>query len=107
MSFNPEYSNHPPTPEEISLLSGLTLLEFGSPRCSFCQAVEPMVEEVMNSYKKIPHLKIYDGKGKKLGRSFKVKLWPTLIALKHGQEISRLIRPNNTDEVRVFFDSFK
>jgi thioredoxin 1 len=28
-----------------------------------------------------------------LGRSFRVKLWPTLIFLNRGREVARLVRP--------------
>ena len=41
----------------------------------------------------MPLLKVEDGRGKPLGRSFKVKLWPTLIFLKDGVEVERLVRP--------------
>jgi thioredoxin 1 len=41
----------------------------------------------------VRHLKIEDGPGRRLGRSFRVKLWPTLIVFKDGQELARLVRP--------------
>ena len=39
------------------------------------------------------HLKIADGPGQPLGRSFSVKLWPTPIFQKDGKALSRLVRP--------------
>ena len=39
------------------------------------------------------HIKVEDGPGQRLGRSFGVKLWPTLVFLKDGREIERLVRP--------------
>ena len=39
-------------------------------------------------------------RGKPLGRSFQVKLWPTLIFLKDGKEVARAVRPEHADDVR-------
>ncbi|SET28005.1 thioredoxin 1 [Nitrosospira multiformis] len=46
------------------------------------------------------HIRIEDGKGRRLGRSFGVKLWPTLIFLKDGKEMARLVRPENSDLIQ-------
>lgn len=43
--------------------------------------------------------KIEDGSGRRLGRSFGVKLWPTLVFLKDGAEVARLVRPQSAAEV--------
>jgi thioredoxin 1 len=37
---------------------------------------------------------IEDSKGKPLGRSFAVKLWPTLVFLRDGQMVRQLVRPS-------------
>jgi thioredoxin 1 len=34
-----------------------------------------------------------------LGRSFKVKLWPTLVFLVNGQEVSRVVRPTDSNVI--------
>ena len=39
--------------------------------------------------------------GRRLGRSYKVKLWPTLIFLKDGVEAARLVRPGDPREIEV------
>ena len=49
------------------------------------------------------HIKVEDGKGKALGRSFRVKLWPTLIYLENGVEKGRAVRPNSTTEIEAIF----
>ncbi len=46
------------------------------------------------------HLKIEDGSGRRLGRSFHIKLWPTLVFLRDGQEVARLVRPTESDPIR-------
>jgi len=100
--FNPEYAEQEPTFEQVSSLPGKTIIEFGAPWCGHCQAANPAIEQVLNEYSELSHIKIYDGKGKPLGRAFKVKLWPTLILLHDGQEVARLVRPLAADEVRKF-----
>ena len=45
------------------------------------------------------HIKVEDGPGRKLGRSFKVKLWPTVVVLKDGQEVARVVRPVDSSEL--------
>lgn len=98
--FNPEYAEEAPTLEQISGLVGDAILEFGAPWCGHCQAAESAVQEVLSEHSELLHIKVYDGKGKRLGRAFRVKLWPTLILLCDGQEVTRLVRPVRTDEVR-------
>lgn len=81
-------------------MSGNTVLEFGAPWCGHCQAANPAIKEAVTEHSKLRHIKIYDGKGKRLGRAFKVKLWPTLILLHDGNEVGRLLRPLRSDDVR-------
>lgn len=100
MGFNPDYSEDAPTIEQVSYLQGDVILEFGTPWCGHCRAASPIIQSVFTEHIKLSHLKLYDGKGKPLGRAFKVKLWPTLILLQHGKEVGRLVRPVSADEVR-------
>ena len=108
--FNPPYTENAPTLEQVKALTGNTILEFGAPWCGHCQAAEPAIEEVLNESTelnqiKIHHIKLYDGKGKPLGRAYKVKLWPTLILLQNGVEIARLVRPTSANEIRQLVTS--
>ena len=91
--FNPTYQEETPTLEEVNGWVGDTLLEFGTPWCGYCQAAQPAVQEVLADCAEISHIKVYDGKGKRLGRSFRVKLWPTFILLHNGKEVARVVRP--------------
>ncbi len=100
LGYNPDYSEDAPTLEQITGLIGITILEFGAPWCGHCLAAEPAVKAVLASHLGVQHIKIFDGKGKVLGRKFRVKLWPTLILLKDGIEIGRLIRPTQTNEIQ-------
>lgn len=102
--YNPEYSEQAPDISELKALEGWTLLEFGAPWCQHCIAASEAVEQAFRSYKSLAHIKIYDGKGKRLGRLFQVKLWPTLVLLREGKEVSRLVRPTKVSEVERLLD---
>jgi thioredoxin 1 len=82
-----------PTRAEIDRLSGLVLLEFGASWCGYCQALEPHVTALLERYPSVRRIWVEDGKGKPLGRSFGVKLWPTLVFLKDGAVVEQLVRP--------------
>lgn len=99
---NSDYAEEAFTFEQTGELSGDVVLEFGAPWCGHCQAVSSAIKEAVTEHSGIRHIKIYDGKGKPLGRAFKVKLWPTLILLHNGNEVARLVRPLNTEQVREF-----
>tara|TARA_R110002012_G_scaffold20531_1_gene72720 strand:- start:628 stop:966 length:339 start_codon:yes stop_codon:yes gene_type:complete len=100
ISSNTEYAEETFTFDDLQALPGDTLLDFGAPWCGHCQAARPAIDEVVSEHAGLRHMKIYDGKGKPLGRAFKVKLWPTLILLRAGNEVARLVRPLAPDEVR-------
>lgn len=97
---NSDYAEEAFTFEQTGELSGDTILEFGAPWCGHCQAASSAIQEVVSEHSGLRHIKIYDGKGKPLGRAFRVKLWPTLILLHDGNEVARLVRPLSPSEVR-------
>lgn len=95
-----EYANPGPSREEVDAMSGAVLLEFGTGWCGHCQFAAPEVADALKDRPEVQHIKVEDGPGRRLGRSFRVKLWPTLIALKDGVEIARAVRPERAEEVR-------
>jgi len=94
------YLNPGPSREEIDATQVHVLLEFGAPWCGHCQLAAPVVAEALAEFPGIEHIKVEDGPGRPLGRSFRVKLWPTLIGLRHGVEIARTVRPEAVEPVR-------
>jgi len=91
----PPYTALEPARAEVDALAGATLLEFGTAWCGYCQATAPVLADVMATHSEVRHMRIEDGKGRALGRSYRVKLWPTLIFLKEGIEVARLVRPTD------------
>ncbi|MES2535666.1 MAG: thioredoxin family protein [Pseudomonadota bacterium] len=100
MAMNNVYAATEPARAEIDLLDGATLLEFGAPWCGHCQAAQPLLASAIADHPRVRHIKIEDGSGLALGRSFRVKLWPTLVFLKQGKEIARLVRPGDANAIR-------
>lgn len=95
MAMNRDFAASEPKRDEVNALSGPTVLEFGTDWCGYCRAAQPLISEAFQGHDATRHLKVEDGKGRPLGRSFQVKLWPTLIFLRDGQEIARLVRPTD------------
>ncbi|MDB6060930.1 MAG: thiol reductase thioredoxin [Verrucomicrobiaceae bacterium] len=112
MAMTKQFAAIEPTRNEIDALSGLVVLEFGTPWCGYCQAAQPIIEQAFSHLSALQlstlrHLKVEDGSGRPLGRSFRVKLWPTLIFLRNGEEILRLVRPTDSDSIRIAFEQLQ
>jgi thioredoxin 1 len=96
-----DYLNPGPSRDEIDAIDGPVVLEFGTGWCGYCQAAAPAVTAALKEFPSVRHIKVEDGPGRRLGRSFGVKLWPTLIFLKDGNEVARAVRPEREDELRT------
>lgn len=97
--MNHLYASVEPSPAEVQALPGPTVLEFGAPWCGICRAAQPVLAAAIDHHPHVRHLKIEDGKGRPLGRAYRVKLWPTLVFLRDGQEVTRLVRPTHTADI--------
>ena len=88
-----------PSRTEVDALAGATVLEFGTSWCGWCRGAQPAIAKALAGQPGTRHIKVEDGPGQALGRSYRVKLWPTLVFLKDGQEVGRVVRPNGPDEM--------
>ncbi len=82
-----------PSREEIDAGRGLVLLEFGTEWCGFCRALAPRIAGLLEKHPEVRHLKVEDGPGRPLGRSFHVRMWPNLVFLRDGVPVRQLARP--------------
>lgn len=87
------------TRAEVEQRPGTALLVFGTDWCGHCQAAAAPLTQALVQHPGVHCVRVEDGPGRPLGRSFKVKLWPTLVWLRDGQEVARVVRPTTTDEV--------
>jgi len=99
MTRNTAYSPDAPDRTSLEHSEGELLLEFGTNWCGHCQAAQAGIAQALSRHPTLAHLKIEDGKGRPLGRSYSVKLWPTLILLRNGQEVARCVRPVDAADI--------
>ena len=95
-----EVASPEPSRAEVDRLPGLVVLEFGADWCGHCLALRPHLAAMLQDFPAVRHLRIEDGKGKPLGRSFLVKLWPTLIFLRDGKVVHQAVRPSPAEARR-------
>lgn len=88
-----EYTLDQPTRAQVDALAGAVVLDFGTNWCGHCRAAQPLVDAALSAHPQVQHLKAEDGPGRPLGRSYGVKLWPTLVFLHNGREVARVVRP--------------
>lgn len=93
------YESREPARDEVDRWPGPVLLEFGSATCGWCRAAKPHVEAALAAHPGVRHVRIADGSGRPLGRSYRVKLWPTLVFLRDGAEVARLVRPHEAEPI--------
>jgi thioredoxin 1 len=87
------HSLQEPGRAELDALGGPAIIEFGSRSCGICRAAQPAIEAAQTAFPRLPYIKVEDGRGRPLGRSFGVRLWPTLVFMLDGRETARLVRP--------------
>ena len=97
--MNSTYATTAPDRAEVDAMAGATVLEFGTSWCGWCRGAQPLIEQALSGHDGVRHIKVEDGSGRPLGRSYEVKLWPTLIFLKDGQEVGRVVRPGQAQAI--------
>ena len=100
MAMTTDYAATEPRREEVDAMPGATVLEFGSPWCGWCRRAQPLIAQALEAHPDVRHIKVADASGRRLGRSYGVKLWPTLVFIRDGAEAARVVRPDDADEIR-------
>lgn len=100
MAFESVWQDETITRAEVEALPGLVLVEFGADWCPHCQAAQPLLEQLLSG-RDVRHIKVADGKGKRLGRAFGVKLWPNFVLLREGEILGQLARPSESELVEL------
>lgn len=93
------YEEPGPSRDELDAGRGVVAVEFGADWCGYCREARPIIESVLSKYPGVQHVKIADGPGKPAGRSYRVKLWPTVVVLSDGREVGRVVRPESQTEM--------
>lgn len=104
MSFATTYAAEQPDRGSIDALRGPVVIEFGTGWCGHCSAAQPLIERALAAHPGVHHIKVEDGPGRMLGRSYRVKLWPTLVFLRDGEELARVVRPLGTGALDAALD---
>ena len=99
MGYVRHYAPETASRDEMDASPGATLLEFGTNWCGFCTGAQAAIEGALDAHPDLRHVKVEDGSGRPLGRSFRVKLWPTLVLLRDGAEVARVVRPAAREDV--------
>jgi thioredoxin 1 len=99
MNSEPQPAASEPARCELDALQGAAVVEFGTGWCGFCRAAQPLIAAALATHPAVRHVKVEDGRGRPLGRSYGVKSWPTLVFLHDGREVARLVRPAGPQEV--------
>lgn len=84
-----------PTRDDVNAMPGPVLVEFGTDWCGHCRALAPEVARHLAAHPQVKHVKVEDGPGRPLGRSFQVRLWPSLVFMKDGAVVRQLARPSH------------
>jgi thioredoxin 1 len=100
MTYAPHYMENEPERSIVDAMAGATVLEFGAPWCPHCIGAQPLLAAALAARDDVRHLKIEDGPGRPLGRSYRVKLWPSVLVLRDGEELGRVVRPASQDEIQ-------
>ncbi len=78
--------------EEITGKKELVLIDFWNERCEYCRDLAPIIESLAADYaEKVTFGKLDVDKNRDTRIRFEVQAFPTMIILKNGKEVERII----------------
>lgn len=104
-AYASDYLATEPARDDVDAMAGTLLLEFGAPWCGHCQAAQASIRRLLAGSRNVTHLKVEDGRGRPLGRSLAVRLWPTLVLMRSGMELARVVRPVSDADLEPLRDA--
>ena len=102
-----DYRDMDGAPSAVAAMRGCVLLDFGTDWCGHCIAARPAVDRWLATRPEVDHLRIEDGRGRPLGRAHRVKLWPTLVLARDGNELVRVVRPREDRDLWPLDEALK
>lgn len=93
------YATEQPDRETLDATEGPAVVMFGTNWCGYCRGAERYIAPALAEHPEVPVTAVEDGKGRALGRSYRVKLWPTMVFLRDGVEVDRVVRPTGRQEI--------
>lgn len=104
MPFSADYLalEQAPSRDQLNGRTGPVLVEFGTAWCGHCISAVPGVQALLSRHPEVAHVKVEDGPGRPLGRSFGVKLWPNFVLMRDGEVVRQLARPRRGELEQAF-----
>ena len=94
-------------PSAVAAMPGWMLLDFGTDWCGHSISARAAVDAWLKPHPEIDHLRIEDGSGRPLGRAHQVKLCPTLVLVRDGRELARVVRPREARDLWPLDEALK
>ena len=108
MSFVAEYTSGAPSVRDVESMAGPCFSNLGIPGAVIAVArIRSRKKLYLTNHQHVRHIRVADASGRPLGRWFGVKLWPTLVFLKDGKEMSRLVRPTTLAAINRALDQIE
>ncbi len=85
---------------EKSIKTGIVLVDFWASWCGPCRKQGPVLKSLSKKVEKLAKIaKVNVDDSPKLSAKYKIRALPTLVILKNGKEIKRLIGFNNEEQL--------
>ena len=84
----------------MNLTVGICAVKFGATWCGPCKVLEPLLQKMKDEFPGVNYLSIDVDDNPQLAKTHRIRSLPTVILLKDGQEVTRLVGAVKTDPLR-------